>query len=103
MDWDSTSYTGGPVHCLRRLDTDKMYPDDLDGEVHDDGEIWSHALWDLRTAIGSAHADTAILRAQFDWTGTDMPGLAQRIVAAAQTLYGQGALAHAAFARRGVL
>jgi hypothetical protein len=36
-DWDSTSYTPGPVHCLRRLDTDKMYPADLDGKVHDDG------------------------------------------------------------------
>jgi len=33
MDWDSTSYTPGPVHCIRRLDTTKMYPADLDGEV----------------------------------------------------------------------
>lgn len=39
MDWDSTSYTPPPKHCLRTTDTDKMYPGDLDGEVHDDGEI----------------------------------------------------------------
>jgi hypothetical protein len=102
-EWDSTSYTRGPVHCLRRLDEDKMYPADLDGEVHSDGEIWSHALWNLRTAIGAAHADTAILMAQFDWVGTDMPDLAQRIADQAESLYGQGAAAEAAFAERGIL
>lgn len=103
MDWDSTSYTAGPVHCLRRLDEGKMYPADLDGEVHSDGEIWSQALWTLRTRIGPTRADTAILRAQFDWTGTDMPHLAQRIVDAAQTLYGQGGVAKSAFVERGIL
>src|SRR3569623_778703 len=40
MDWDSTSYTSGPSHCLRRVDGTKT-TDDVDGEVHDDGEIWS--------------------------------------------------------------
>lgn len=103
MDWDSTSYTPGPIHCLRRLDEDKMYPADLDGEVHSDGEIWSHALWNLRGAIGAQHADTAILLAQFDWVGTDMPELAQRIVDAAQSQYGEGVAAEAAFAERGIL
>jgi hypothetical protein len=104
MDWDSTSYTRGPIHCLRRLDEDKMYPDDLDGEVHSDGEIWSHALWNLRGAIGAAHADTAILLAQFDWVGTDMPDLAGRIVAAVDDQYGAGqaALATVAFTDRGI-
>jgi hypothetical protein len=82
-----------------------MYPDDLVGEVHADGEIWSHALWNLRTAIGATHADTAILRAQFGWTGTTMPDLATRIVNAVDDLYGAGqaALAEAAFADRGIL
>lgn len=104
-EWDSVSYTRGPVHCLRRLDEPKMYPDDLEGEVHADGEIWSHALWNLRTALGAAHADTSILRAQFDWTGTTMPDLAGRIVDAVDELYGSGeaALATAAFQDRGIL
>ena len=44
-DWDSTSYTPGPVHCLRRLDSTKHYPEDVEGEVHADGEMWSGALW----------------------------------------------------------
>lgn len=33
---------------IRELDTDKVYPDDLVGEVHADGLIWGSALWDLR-------------------------------------------------------
>ena len=105
MDWDSTSYTAGPIHCLRRLDEDKMYPDDLVGELHADGEIWSHALWNLRTAIGATHADTAILKAQLGWTGTDMPDLARRIVDQVQALYGgaQAGLAEGAFQDRGIL
>ncbi len=104
-EWDSVSYTAGPVHCLRRLDSTRMYPTDLNGEVHHDGTIWSHALWNLRTAIGANHADTAILWAQFNWTGTTMPDLANRIVTQVTTRYGaaQGAAAHAAFADRGIL
>jgi hypothetical protein len=102
-EWDSTSYTAGPVHCLRRLDTGLMYPGDLNGEVHNDGQIWSHALWSFRAAVGNVHADTAILWAQMGWTGTTMPELAQRIVDRAQSLYGQGAAAYAAFHDRGIL
>jgi len=104
-EWDSVSYTAGPVHCLRRLDSSRMYPGDLNGEVHHDGTIWSHALWNLRTAIGSNHADTAILWAQFNWTGTTMPALAQRIVDQVRTRYGNGQanLAIAAFHDRGIL
>jgi hypothetical protein len=104
-EWDSTSYTAGPVHCLRRLDRNLMYPTDITGAVHRDGQIWSHALWNLRTALGATHADTAILRAQFDWVGTTMPDLAARIVQAVDDLYGAGeaAQATAAFAERGIL
>jgi hypothetical protein len=104
-DWDSISYTAGPIHCLRRLDRNLMYPADITGAVHRDGQIWSHALWNLRTAIGATHADTAILWAQIDWTGTDMPALAQRIVDQVTARYGgaEGVLAEAAFAERGIL
>jgi hypothetical protein len=82
-----------------------MYPTDITGAVHRDGQIWSHALWNLRTAIGATHADTAILLAQFDWVGTTMPDLAGRIVDAVSDQYGAGeaALAEAAFAERGIL
>jgi len=104
-DWDSVSYTAGPVHCLRRLDTTKMYPADLDGEVHSDGEIWSHALWNLRTALGNAHADTAVLLTQVGQDNPTMPSLAADIVQTVRTLYGTAAAtaAFAAFHDRGIL
>jgi zinc metalloprotease ZmpB len=103
--WDATSYdTPEDGICLRRLDSDLMY-DDLDGTIHRDGQVWSHALRNLHEAIGQAHADTAILVAQFGWIGTDMPDLAERTVDAVHDLYGAGqsAAAQGAFAERGIL
>ncbi len=61
-DWDSVSYTSRPVHCLRRVDTELHYPEDLNGRVHHDGQIWSRALWDIRNALGHVKADTIILQ-----------------------------------------
>ena len=108
-EWDAISYTAGPVHCLRRLDRNLMYPTDITAAVHRDGQIWSHALWNLRGAVGAECADTAILQAQFDWTGTTMPDLAERIVARVAALAGDAcsegddADATAAFEERGIL
>ncbi len=104
-DWDSVSYTTGVPHCLRRVDTNLLYPADLNGEVHHDGQIWSRALWDIRQGLGNVRADTIILQGSFDFPGTSMPDLASRTVAAAQQLYGAAAAnaVHAAFAARGIL
>jgi hypothetical protein len=104
-DWDSTSYTSGPVHCLRRLDENLHYPGDLNGEVHHDGEIWSRALWDIRQALGHTKADTLILQGSFDFPGTTMPVLANSTVAAAQQLYGKSVAntVRQAFVARGIL
>jgi Zn-dependent metalloprotease len=105
-DWDSVSYSAGPVHCLRRLDEDKHYPEDVVGEVHADGEIWSRALWDIRRALGDTRATTLIVEAQFDFApDTSFRAAALSTVAAAQRLYGtQAAQAtRTAFADRGFL
>jgi hypothetical protein len=104
-DWDSTSYTSTVPHCLRRVDTNLHYPGDLNGEVHHDGQIWSRALWDIRTALTNRVADTIIVMGQFDFPGTTMPDLAQRTVTAAQVLYGSSAAStvRAAFHARGIL
>ncbi len=64
-EWDATSYSSTNPPCLRRLDSTKIYPADVAGEVHDDGEIWSAALWQIRGAIGAAQADKAILQHHF--------------------------------------
>jgi zinc metalloprotease ZmpB len=105
MDWDATSYTSDVPHCLRRLDEDLQYPDDLDGEVHDDGRIWSHALFDIRQSLGFVTADTVILQGQINFDGTTMTDLASRTVAAARTIYGNAVAAKvsAAFEARGIL
>jgi hypothetical protein len=104
-DWDSTSYTSGPVHCLRRVDLNLHFPGDLNGEVHHDGQIWSRALWDIRQALGNRRADTIILQGSFDFPGTTMPALATSTVQAAQRLYGNGAAnaVRQAFVARGIL
>ena len=64
-EWDATSYASGVPHCLRRLDSTKHYPQDVDGEVHDDGELWSASLFQIRTALGAVRADKLILQAHF--------------------------------------
>ena len=104
-DWDSTSYTSSVPHCLRRVDTNAHYPEDLNGEVHHDGLIWSRALWDIRQALGNVRADTVILEGSFDFPGTTMADLATRTVAAAQQIYGTAAAnaVQQAFVNRGIL
>ncbi len=105
-DWDSVSYTSTTPHCLRRVDGTLMYPADLDGRVHHDGQIWSRALWDIRNALGHVVADTIILEAQFSFApDTSMPAAAEATVAAAATLYGaaEAAAVQAAFEARGIL
>ena len=105
MDWDSTSYTSKVPHCIRRMDTNMHYPEDLNGEVHHDGEIWSQALWTIHEALGNVKADTIILQGQFDFPGTTMTDLANSTIAAAQSLYGSKAAAavRSAFAARGIV
>jgi Zn-dependent metalloprotease len=105
-DWDSTSYTDDVPHCLRRVDGTKMYPGDLEGEVHADGEIWSRALFDINAALGRTAANRVILESQFCFApDTTMPAAATRTVQTARALYGPAAAAkvRAAFAARGIL
>ncbi len=68
-EWDATSYSSDNPPNLRRVDGDKMYPFDLSGGVHADGEIWSAALWDLRSALGAVTADQLILESHFALPG----------------------------------
>jgi len=105
-DWDAVSYTSTVPHCLRRVDTDLHYPEDRNGGVHHDGQIWSRALWDIRQSLGNVRADTVILEAQFDFPpDTTMPAAASATVAAASRLYGNSTAnrVRAAFEARGIL
>lgn len=64
-EWDAKGYKGGPDEYLRRLDSAKKYPVDMEGEEHADGEIWSACLWKVRKLLGAKKADTVILESLF--------------------------------------
>lgn len=105
-DWDSIAYTTDVPHCLRRVDLDLHYPQDLNGRVHHDGQIWSRALWEIRNSLGNVKADTIILEAQFDFApDSTMPAAATVVVATAERLYGRSVAntVRAAFQARGIL
>lgn len=86
-EWDATSYSSTVPPCLRQLDGTKHYPESIVGEVHDDGEIWSAALWQIRTALGGTKADKAILQHHFLLTAdTSFNQAANALVTAATNL-----------------
>ena len=92
-DWDSTSYTSTVPHCLRRVDGNKTVADVV-GEVHADGEIWSAALWDIRSSLGATVADRIIINAQFGFApDTSFAAAAQTTVDTARQMYGTAAAA----------
>lgn len=63
--WDAVAYSGDDPPCLRRLDSNKKYPKDKTGEVHDDGEIWSACLWELRASLGRKTTDKLVIAHHF--------------------------------------
>ncbi len=105
-EWDATSYSSDNPPNLRRVDGNKMYPGDLTGGVHADGEIWSRALWDMNNALGAAVADQIILESHFLLGGNaTMVNGAEAILLADQNLNAganQAAIRNA-FVARGIL
>lgn len=47
---------------VRIINNTYRYPEDIAGEVHDDSQIISGAMWDLREILGAELADELILR-----------------------------------------
>ncbi|MCX9009874.1 MAG: M36 family metallopeptidase [Candidatus Methanoperedens sp.] len=88
-EWDAKGYERGPQECLRRLDSNKHYPEDMQGEEHDDGEIWSACLWKVRKLLGGKKADTVILESHFYLSQySDFRDGADAIIMAEKNLYG---------------
>ena len=106
-DWDSVSYTAGDaVHCLRRVDGDKHYPEDLDPrrEVHADGELWSAALWRARGLVRDPEkTDRIIIEAQFDFAPDTSFQDAARATIATAAKYRQDRAFRRAFTERGFI
>ena len=104
-DWDSISYTSEVPHCLRRVDTAKT-TDDFDGRIHDDGEVWSGALWDVHEKLGRETTDTLVLAAQYSFApDTSFRDAARDTIEAARMLFGRhaAAVARDAFESRKIL
>jgi hypothetical protein len=88
-EWDATSYDSATPPCLRRLDENKHYPEDVVGEVHADGEIWSRSLFDIWNSVGKNTADTLIIASHFYLTPiASFSDGANAILAADRALYG---------------
>jgi subtilisin-like proprotein convertase family protein len=102
-EWDNSA---SGIGYLRRVNTSKIYPADMAGEVHDDGEIWSACLWGIFNAIGKSPADKIILKSHF--LVPDSPSFedgANAILAADADLYSGSHLSQirAVFAARGIV
>ena len=108
MDWDATSYTDAP-HCIRRFDLDLTLADRRN-QVHFDGQIWSQALWEIRTwyensGPGTEAWDATLILSQFDYApDTSFQAAAETTYQAALSRDGQAAadVVRARFAARGI-
>ncbi|MDQ1354373.1 MAG: hypothetical protein QG657_4682 [Acidobacteriota bacterium] len=87
-EWDAKGYGPGE-QCLRRLDSSKHYPEDMENECHVDGEIWSACLWKVRKLLGRKKADTVILESHFYLNQyADFKDGAEAIIMAEKNIYG---------------
>lgn len=110
-EWDSTAYQQPPPlpTCLRRVDSDRTFPADtanLAGDIYDDGQIWSRALWDIRNALGGSVASQLILEHHFSLpTDATMPQAALEMLEVDADLFSGAneASLKLAFCARGIL
>ncbi len=62
FDWAGS---GLPEIFTRSVDTNKRYPEDIVGFPHDDGQIWSAALWEIFEAIGRDASIRLVIESHF--------------------------------------
>ena len=90
----------------RRVDSNKHYPEDMQYEVHADGEIWSRCLWDIQNGIGNDTTVQLVLQSHFYLTSqANFDDGANAIIDADINLYGGRHLLPIgqAFVDRGIL
>ncbi len=51
--------------CLRPVNGNKIFPQDVINQHHSDGEIWSGALWAVRDALGGTVTDTLVIQSHY--------------------------------------
>jgi len=82
-------YPGGTYpYCMRNTFSTKHYPEDKTGEVHDDGEMWSAALWRLRTSLGKGVVDRlAIEMGYYLWSSASFLDAVNAIIQVDRVIY----------------
>jgi hypothetical protein len=111
MTWDGITFADvdeARPPCVRRLDTARTFESFNHSETaseHDNGEIWSAALWDIWRRVGRAVADRIIVESHFQLDGfTTFARGARAILDADRNLFGGRHLASLkrVFRRRGI-
>lgn len=88
---------GGGFPGVRRVDGMKHYPEDKVGEVHDDGEIWAAALWEIALMIGHDEALQLVVEGMSMMAPTtNMPTAAGMLINTDNLLTGGANLAYIA-------
>jgi Zn-dependent metalloprotease len=104
-DYFSSSFLDDPVMAeyaarifnarsgfLRRTDNSNRWPYNVVGESHADGNIWSGALWDVRSRLGAGAADEIAINALAMLTpDAEFFDAATAAITAAEEFYGSNA------------
>jgi hypothetical protein len=79
----------GASGIFKATDSTKHYPEDMVGEEHADGEIWSACLGQVRKLLGRKKSDTVILESHFYLNQyPDFKDGAEAILMAEKNIYG---------------
>ena len=103
--WDGIKAYG---KCLRRVDeklTFESFDHTADADEHENGQIWSAALWEIWQAVGRDVADRIIVESHFQLDGyTTFARGARAIIDADRNLHGgrHGTVLRQIFRRRGI-
>ncbi|MFC1850193.1 proprotein convertase P-domain-containing protein, partial [candidate division CSSED10-310 bacterium] len=103
-EWDSTAYSSAGY--LRTADNSLHYPEDLQGQVHADGQIWSGTMWDIYETVGKTVADKIITQCLYYLTNnSSFEDGAQAILTADDNIYGGShrTTLEGVFSARGIL
>ncbi|MBK7382611.1 MAG: M36 family metallopeptidase [Flavobacteriales bacterium] len=106
FNWNAISYSKKNPPHERRLDLKLNFKRDWADEVHDDGQIWSACLWELRALLGQRRAERIVIGSHHlcmrDSTFADG---AHAVLTANERLYGNRnrKAIRAVFERRGIL
>jgi len=62
-NWNGTSFSTDTPPCMRRLDSKKKYPKDLDAteDIYENSAMWSASLWQLREKLGAPVTETLVI------------------------------------------